>query len=384
MKTLRYSVIFICFLGLFGRVHAQEGPDAAHEPETNRWIVQFESWFSDAERDALIAHVGGETLRRLDIIKGRAVRMGEGAAGTLGSSLGVKRVERDAVRRATAKPGGGGGGGGQTMPWGIDRIDADEAWPTAKGDGVKVAVIDTGISHSHPDLAVAGGINLVRPGRAPNDDNGHGSHVAGIIAALDNPVGVVGVAPRATLYAVKVLNAAGFGYCSDIIAGMAWAGDNGMKVANMSFGGSIACQSECETATAVVGQGSLLVAAAGNNYGGAVDYPGACQNVVAVSATTQADELASFSSVGPEVSLAAPGASINSTYKGSGYKILSGTSMAAPHVSGVAALVFEENLNYTPAQVRGRLESTAECLSGSCSNIQEGHGLVDAAAAVGP
>ncbi len=379
MKTLRYPVVFICFLGLFGWVHAQEGPDGANEPETNRWIVQFEDWFADGERDALIAHVGGETLRRLDIVKGRAVRMSEGAAGTLGSSLGVKRVERDAVRRTTAKPGGGA----QTVPWGISRIHAPQVWTQTKGNGVKVAVIDTGISHSHPDLRVTGGINLVRPGRAPNDDNGHGSHVAGTIAALDNSAGVVGVAPNASLYAVKVLNSAGFGYCSDIIAGMAWAGSNGMKVVNMSFGGSTACQSECETATTVVGQGTLLVAAAGNNYGGTVDYPGACPGVVAVSATTQADQLASFSSIGPEVSLAAPGATIYSTYKGSGYKTLSGTSMAAPHVSGVAALVFQKNVSWTPVQVRDRLQGTAECLFqiGSCPSVYQGDGLVDADAA---
>lgn len=371
MKTSRWSnLLAACLAALVSSAGAQE-------PESDRWIVQFEGSQPETEREALIAYAGGQSIKRLGFINGRAVRGPESMVATLRGSILVKRVERDVLRHATVKPAQS-----QALPWGVDRIDAEKAWAAATGNGVKVAVLDTGISLSHPDLKdnIKGGYNAINPSRAAEDQNGHGSHVAGIIAAVDNGIGVVGVAPQASLYAVQVLSAAGFGYCSDIIEGIGWSAGNGMKVANMSFGGSAPCQGESDALDQAVAAGVTLVAAAGNNSGGAVDWPARHDKVIAVTATNANDQFAPFSSAGTEVDLAAPGVSIYSTYKKNGYKTLSGTSMAAPHVSGAAALVLQKNPSFTPAQVKARLESTAENLG--LSPQQQGKGLVDAEAAV--
>lgn len=374
MNTLRWSNLLLVFLATLTT------SAVAQEPENDRWIVQFEGTQVEAEREALIGYAGGQSIKRLPLINGRAVKGPEYMAAVLRSSILVKRVERDVLRHATAKLPAD-----QVLPWGVDRIDAEKAWAGATGitgSGVKVAVLDTGISFSHPDLKgnVKGGYNTISPSMAPEDQNGHGSHVAGIIAAVDNTIGVVGVAPMASLYAVQVLNAAGWGYCSDIVEGLDWSITNHMQVANMSYGSSEPCSGEIDALNKAYAAGITLVAAAGNNYGGAVDWPAKHPNVIAVTAITQNNQFASFSSQGPEVGFAAPGDSIYSTYKKGGYKTLSGTSMAAPHVSGVSALVLQKNPKFRPDDVKKKLESTAENIG--LPPEQQGKGLVDAEAAV--
>lgn len=358
------------------------GPAYAQEPENDRWIVQFEGAQGENEIEALIGYAGGQTIKRLPLVNGRSARGSEAMAAVLRTSILVKRVEKDVIRKATAKTAQG-----QSLPWGVDRIDADLAWNKATGEGVKVAVLDTGISRSHPDLKdnIKGGYNAIDPTKVPEDQNGHGSHVAGIIAAFNNSFGVVGVAPKASLYAVQVLGASGWGYCSDIIEGLTWIINNHMQVANMSYGGSEPCSGEIDALDSAYNAGITLVAAAGNNSGGEVDWPAKHDKVIAVTAINSQGAFASFSSKGTEVDLTAPGVSIPSTYKKGGYQTLSGTSMAAPHVSGVAALVLQKNPNFAPAQIKARLESTAECLTnlGVCTtngtqNELQGHGLLNA------
>lgn len=380
MKQI-FSIALAAFAAAFmaGGAHGQE-------PENDRWIVQFEGAPGENEIEALIGHAGGQTIKRLPLVNGRAVRGSESMVSVLRTSILVKRVEKDVIRKATAKPAPG-----QSLPWGVDRIDAELAWGSATGSGVKVAVLDTGISLSHPDLKenIKGGYNAIDPAKSPEDQNGHGSHVAGTIAAVNNSLGVVGVAPKASLYAVQVLTASGWGYCSDIIEGLTWSINNKMQVANMSYGGSEPCNGEIDALNQAYDAGITLVAAAGNNYGGEVDWPAKHDKVIAVTAINASGGIASFSSKGPEVDLTAPGVSIYSTYKKGGYQVLSGTSMAAPHVSGVAALVLQKNPGFIPDKVKARLESTAECLStlGGCTtngtrNELQGYGLVDAEAAV--
>lgn len=380
MKQLRsIGLLMLVVASMTGGAFAQEPNGAPSEPENDRWIVQFEGAPSENEIDALISYTGGQTVKRLHLINGRAVRGPESMVATLRTSILVKRVEKDVIRKATAKPAPG-----QTIPWGVDRIDAEKAWGTSTGSGVKVAVLDTGISLSHPDLKdninTSCSYNTINPSKAPEDLNGHGSHVAGTIAASNNGIGVVGVAPKATLCAVQVLSASGWGYCSDIIEGLDWSIQKGMKVANMSYGGSELCSGEKEALDSADAAGITLVAAAGNNYGGAVDYPAAYAKVIAVTAINSSNGFASFSSQGDAVDLTAPGVAIPSTYKKAGYKTLSGTSMAAPHVSGVAALVLEKKPSFTPDQVKNCLQNTAESLGLSAN--QQGAGLVDAEKAV--
>lgn len=263
------------------------------------------------------------------------------------------------------------------VPWGVRRVDAPAAWPVTQGEGVRVAVVDTGIDAAHPDLSgqVAGGYNAIEPGQPYFDDNSHGTHVSGTIAARLDGRGVVGVAPGASLYAVKVLDKNGGGGIVSIIRGLVWCARNRMQVANMSLSapvGSIFLRLAVQYAAS---HGVTLVAAAGNS-GGSVQYPAAYDGVIAVAASDDRDQLASFSSRGPKVAFIAPGVDVNSTVLDGRYATYSGTSMATPHVSGLAALAISRGAS-TPAQVEAALESAASPLALTAE--QQGHGMIDAA-----
>jgi subtilisin family serine protease len=237
----------------------------------------------------------------------------------------------------------------QSLPWGVNRIDAEQNTGSG-GSGIGVAVIDTGIDLSHPDLAggVTNGYNFVQPNKSANDDNGHGTHVAGIIAARNNSIGVVGVAPQCTVIAVKVLDRFGSGYISTVVAGVNWvaahqAGYN-IKVANMSLGAQGSSQSLQNAITGATNAGVTFVVAAGNSFADASSFiPASYPNVICVSALNQSDGFAYFSNYGSVVDVIAPGVSIPSLYKNKGYATMSGTSMASPHVAGAAALWFDNH-----------------------------------------
>lgn len=272
----------------------------------------------------------------------------------------------------------------QPVPWNITRIHAPEAWPTSLGLGAKVAVIDTGIDRDHPDLKgnLVGCVNFIQSWKTCEDDNGHGTHVAGIIAAQNNNLGVVGVAPQARLYALKVLDRRGSGYLSDIIEALDWSAANGVGVINMSLGTTSNVQSFHDAIIRVAGRGITQVAAAGNSGPDAttVTYPAKYPEVVAVAATDSSNNVASWSSRGPEVDLAAPGVSITSTYRGNGYRVLSGTSMASPHVAGVVALRLALHPGQSPQSIESLLEATADILPFDPTLV--GAGLVNALAVV--
>jgi len=351
---------------------------AGNQPEKVRVFLEFKG-----KPDVGAVHLaGGKVLHSYTLLENVvAVEVPVNALNGLLKNPNVVGVEFDALAHASAKPAPSQPA--QKLPWGVDRVDADLSNHT--GAGVKVCVVDTGIDKDHPDLQanIVGGRNFVTKGATVDptkwdDDNGHGTHVAGTIAAVDNTIGVVGVAPSASLLAAKVLNRQGSGYLSDVIAGIDYCVQNGAKVVSMSLGSSSDVQAFHDAVDAAYASGVLLVAAAGNDYGGAVSYPAAYDSVVAVSATDSADNPASFSNVGPEVELAAPGVSILSTYKGGGYATLSGTSMATPHVSGVAALAWEANPLLTNAEVRALLQSTADDLGAVGKDNLFGYGLVDA------
>ena len=356
---------------------------AAQDNDSGRKIVVFQTGLNDAAKDKLIAHAGGVKLKNLDLIGAKAVWLPDrAAAAKLAASPGVARVDDDVIVSAL----------GQTLPWGIDRIDAEIVWPSLNtADPIKVGVIDTGISNKHPDLLanVKGGVNTINARKGWNDDNGHGSHVAGIVAALDNNIGVIGVGPAVDLYAIKVLGANGSGYLSDVIEGIQWAIANKTQVVNMSLGTGSDIQSFHDAVIAAKNAGVVVVAAAGNS-GGSVLFPAAYPEAIAVSATDRNNVIASFSSRGPEVDLTAPGVSIYSTYKGTGYATLSGTSMAAPHVAGSVALVlntavgaYDVNANgkWDPDEVQQKLQDRATDLGSAGVDALYGWGLVNAYAA---
>ncbi|MBI4386788.1 MAG: S8 family peptidase [Elusimicrobia bacterium] len=270
-------------------------------------------------------------------------------------------------------------------PWGVARVNAPKAWKTTKGGGVKVAVIDTGIDYTHPQLApnVKGGWNFTTADtKAYKDDHGHGTHVSGTIAATvtrnvrNKEQAVWGIAPKANLYGVKVLDAGGSGTFADVIAGILWAAENKMDIANMSLGASRGTPALAEAVTAAVKSGLVIVAAAGNS-GGAVGYPAAYPEMIAVSAIDSSDALARFSSRGPEVDFTAPGVSVPSTWLDGGYNTISGTSMACPHVVGLATLAISARRIHGEATVRDALKGAATPLPGLTPD-EQGAGLVDA------
>lgn len=347
-----------------------------------RKIVKFGKRSSTAERESVLAR-HGHVVRDLPMIDAAVVIFDSPEARSAASlESGVVRVDNDVLVRIliSQKRAGAQGGGpqpAQTTPWGISRIQAPSAWGTSTARGVKIGIIDTGISTSHPDLRVAGGANIINPFKSYNDDNGHGSHVSGIVAALSNSIGVIGGGFDASLYAVKVLRADGSGFLSDVIGGIQWCVSHQIRVANMSLGTSTDVQSLHDAVTAATQAGLIIVAAAGNASGGAVTFPGAYPEVIGVSASTQSDTLASFSSVGPQVDVIAPGASILSTYKGTGYATLSGTSMAAPHATAACGLRLTVAPSTTPDQMRQALQATADPLPGLTTD-QQGSGLVNA------
>jgi subtilisin len=259
-------------------------------------------------------------------------------------------------RRASASAPGGGKGKKppkedetappQVRPWGIDRCYGGLTANT--GDGIKVAVIDSGCDLDHSDLAanIKGNVDFTGSRRGAEDEHGHGTHVAGTIAGLDNSIGVIGMAPTAHIYVVRVLNRRGSGTWAGVANGISWAADNGCQIANMSLGGgsSSTVQNACSYAE---GKGVLLCAAAGNSGDGnsndtELSYPAAYSTVVSVAAIAKGDGLASFSNSGDHVELAAPGVGVTSTFKSNGYETWNGTSMACPHVAGVAALIWSE------------------------------------------
>ncbi len=269
--------------------------------------------------------------------------------------------------------------------WGINRVHAPAAWPLTEGKGVKVAVIDTGIDTGHPELSgsVDGGYSAITKTENPadyQDDNGHGSHVAGTIAAKKDGKGVVGVAPKARLYAVKVLDADGSGNLSDVIDGIVWAAKNKMDVANMSLGAPVDSEAMKRAVRFARGSGVVVVAAAGNS-GGSVGFPGAYEDTIAVAASDSNDKLAGFSSRGPEVDFIAPGVDVLSAKMGGGFASYSGTSMAAPHVAGLAALAVSQGyvgLN-GPDGVFAQLKKAASTLPTEGMTVEmQGAGMIDA------
>lgn len=273
---------------------------------------------------------------------------------------------------------------GQVVGWGLKQTQVAPLLSTnLTGKGVKVAVLDTGIDTNHPDLHVTGGTSVLGYTSSYNDDNGHGTHVAGIIGALNNNSGVVGVAPGVQLYAVKVLDQTGAGKQSDVISGIEWAIENHMNVINLSLSGgegSLALQKEMKRA---YDKGILIVGAAGNlgdysNNSDSVGYPARYNSVIAVTAVNDIDQHPNFASAGPTVELSAPGVNVESTYNDGKYATETGTSMAAPFVTGVIALYKQMNPNATPDQIRSILRVRAEDLGVKGRDPLFGYGLVQA------
>ncbi|MFZ5848526.1 MAG: S8 family serine peptidase [Actinomycetota bacterium] len=269
--------------------------------------------------------------------------------------------------------------------WALNRLAAEQTWDNATGQGAVVAVVDTGVDGTHPDLTgqlTAAGFDFVTDsGDGRVDLNKHGTHVAGIVAAVQgNSVGVAGLAPQAKVMPIRVLDANGSGYNSDVAQGVTYAADHGADVINLSLGGSYADPVLQSAVNYALGKGVIVVAAAGNERteGNPVTYPAAFPGVVAVAATTDADASSWFSNTGSYVDVAAPGSSILSTVPGGGYVKLNGTSMATPYVAATAALAVDGTDGaLTSAQFESALAKSAVDLGATGRDDYFGAGLVN-------
>jgi subtilisin len=396
---MKKQIILIIILSLMAVSLIAPTTTVAKSDDETRVIVGFKD-FPDA---AIVNSHGGEKKHEFKSINAIACSLPTREIEALKKNPKVAYVEEDVeVQAVEYNP--------TSEDWGITKIGANLVHPTNKGSGIRVAVIDTGINYLHEDLDPNSdnsnsGYDYVNDDSDPFDDNGHGTHCAGIIAATINnpPIAVVGVAPEAKLYALKVLNSAGNGYTSDIIAAIQWAITNEMQVISMSLGSSVGSTSLQAACNEAFQNNIVVVAAAGNNgaarTGTNILYPARYANVIAVGATDKNNLRASFSNTGPELDLMAPGVSILSDYldvsPNDGRNLdtlyMSGTSMATPHVAGTAALILKSNeaawqsYGFTDGQngwssqeVTNVLIETADDLGATGKDNYYGYGIVDA------
>lgn len=419
MKKLKFNAIFALFLGIFatgvfGAIQMTSAKVLDNDKIPGQYIVVFKDNVVDADSEIEII-VKSRKLERIHTynraIKGFAAKMDKAELEKIKNNPNVDFVTEDRTvfisdasgqvsEEETSSDRGsifqknrvGITQPPQTISTGVDRINAENLFN--KGAGVGVAVIDTGIELSHPDLKanIIANKNCLSSIKNGNNDNGHGTHVAGTIAALNNGIGVVGVAPESKLIAVKVLNRNGSGTWSSVICGIDWVTANAskynIKVANMSLGGAGTSDNNCgytnndpmhKAICKSKDAGVTYVIAAGNaNSSASLSVPASYDDaVITVSALVDSDGVlgglgsstaygaddtfATFSNYGNIIDLGAPGVDIYSTYRG-GYATLSGTSMAAPHVSGTAALYIKDNPGSTWDQVRDGLKALGENL----------------------
>jgi thermitase len=275
---------------------------------------------------------------------------------------------------------------GWRLQYGLVKIHAPQGWDITTGSSsVTIAILDTGVDLGHPDLAakIVGGYNAINPLMSAQDDNGHGTHAAGIAAAIgNNGVGVAGVSWGARLMPVKILNSAGRGNVDDFAEGVKWAADHGAQVINLSLGSPNSSSVMLDAVNYAYSKGSIIVAAAGNDGGTPLLYPAQYPHVVAVGAVDNVNNHAWFSNYGPELDLVAPGVNIYSTIIG-GYAYQSGTSMAVPYVSGLAAILCGYR-GCSPDAIASEMEVTALDLGATGFDGFYGFGLIQMDAALVP
>jgi len=354
------------------------------------------TWRGDAPGQ--LAAAGVEHVRKSELNRHRSVvvaRPGEAArlAEKLQRDPRVVSVVPDAIGAVTDWPAD------STEPadprWFDDQFDMrliglPEAWTVTTGSpDVIVAVLDTGLETSHEDLATVPIVDQynVRTGSLSiTDGYGHGTHVVGTIAAAtNNSLGVASMAPGVTIMPVKILDSNGYGYWSDFLEGVDWARTHGASVINMSLGSGLSPSQVAAfqpTFTAAWDAGIVIVAAAGNNDNSTPFYPASFADVISVSASNNSDTKAGFSNFGPNVDLSAPGVGITSTYVGNAYKVMGGTSMATPHVAGLAALIRSVHPEFTPAEVETAMKATAKDLGAAGRDNVFGYGRIRAARAL--
>lgn len=382
MKQRR--ILFVMLLILSFMTPNLIGEAASEEKE--RYILTY-----DQEDTQFLSSIGAENIHEwYPMISAVTVSLTEDQANQLKNVKAIKSITKEQVVKID----------GQLTGWGMKNTKVDIAQQKGKtGEGIKVAVLDTGIDKNHIDLSVVDGICFAVTASGSSacpdtymDDHGHGTHVAGIIGARHNNIGVVGVAPNVSLYAVKVLDADGVGVTSAVLNGMEWAINQEVDIINLSLTTEAHDPALKLMMDYAYSQGILVVAAAGNqgNYSGIGDtaeYPGKYSSVISVAATDYENKRIPESATGPSIEMAAPGDGVYSTipvhldvYDGNqdGYTYMTGTSMAAPYVSGILALYKEQFPTKSHEEIRNMLAENAIDLGTQGRDFHYGYGLVQA------
>lgn len=395
MLKVRKTSLLLIFLGLLlflpGTVRSQTFP-ANYDNE--RLIIKFKPFLPKIFKEAVVKSQGAQIREELSLPNSFIIEIPSAytsaALRALERNFSVEYIEKDFIATSFVIPNDPK----FSEQWGLAKIKAPAAWNKTRGSGtIDIAILDTGIDGSHPDLLgkISISVNCTESPSCPAalavDPDGHGTHVAGIATALsNNGAGVTGIVWDGRLMNVKVLDDDGSGYYSWIINGIIFAADNGAEVINLSLGGNSSSRSLRDAVDYAWKKGVVVVAAAGNGYGGR-SYPAYYPNTIAVAATDANDNKANFSNYGSWVDVAAPGVSIVSTYKGD-YQTLSGTSMSTPFVTGLAALVLADHPSWTNSQVRNKIEGTADKISGTGIYWSKGRinacSALDCEAALGP
>ncbi|MCW2961474.1 MAG: peptidase [Thermoleophilia bacterium] len=369
---------------------------AAHAAAAPRLIVGFDSAATATSQDHVLRSAGVAPRTARAAVKGGirsldAVVVPAGAGGLAATQRrllaqpGIDYVEIDHVARisgdvaATWTPNDTF----FSQQWALATIGATQAWDVTRGAGIKIAIVDTGVDYVHPDLAgrVEQGYDFVDGDPDPMDVQGHGTHVAGIAAGNANDgSGIAGIAPEATILAVRVLDSDGAGNYSQVARGIVHASDKGAKVINLSLGGTEGSDLLESAVNYAASRGAIVVCASGNESAKQVGYPGRYDGCMSVGATDIADQRAGFSNFGPGLDITAPGAQILSSTMNGSHDSWDGTSMASPYVGGVAALLFAQGLGRRA--VTDTIIGTARDLGDAGYDQAYGAGRLDAAAAV--
>jgi thermitase len=394
MKLARITLIF----GLIASLLFVAGPTFgagngdAQNFAPDRVLVKFRAGTDLATRHTVHSRHGGLVLSEIPQLGIQVVRVPRGEvlqkAAAYKREKAIEFVEPDFIANAIEIPSDPY----LANQWDLDKIQAQEAWNITTGNAsVTIAILDTGVDQDHEDLRdkIVANKNFTTSSTV-DDLYGHGTHVAGIAAAsTNNGIGIAGVGYNCSIMNVKVLDDSGSGYYSWIANGIIWAADNGAKVINMSLGGSSSSSTLESAINYAWSKDVVIVAAAGNNGNTKPVYPAYYSNCIAVAATDESDAKASFSTYGTWVDVAAPGVNILSTLPNHknrigilNYGYLSGTSMATPHVAGLAGLVWATPYGTSNANVRSRIESTADPIAGSGTYWQ--YGRINGYKAVAP
>jgi len=340
-----------------------------------QFVIKFKNSTSKASRANSLSALGAVQIDRIEALDAEVVEfaslksndslaMRQAMVESLLKDGNIEYAEPNFIYTSTYTPNDPG----RSSQWAWGVTQAYTGWDITRGSSsVVVAVVDTGIQSTHPDLdaKIVAGYDYIDNDSTPNDGNGHGTHVAGTVAAeTNNSTGGAGTCPNCRLMGVRVLNNSGSGTLAGVANGITYAANNGAKVINLSLGGggSTALQNAVNYAW---GRGVFLACAAGNSNTSSTTsaYPAAYTNCFAVASTTSTDARSSFSNYGTWVEVAAPGSSIYSTWINSGYNTINGTSMATPHVAGLAGLLSSQGL--TNSQIKSKICSSSDQISGT-------------------